>query len=113
MAQVEDGGGTKGEALSCKDKVLKYEKLVCATGTAWGLLEGYSTGVLAFYWAVRHAIYAAAAVGLILAFGEDAFAPVVAFFFVVHAYKLARFLSAPDPDQKVKDLETGGVEQKL
>jgi hypothetical protein len=71
---------------SCCSTVLRYENIICATGTAWGYLADKPGSWLAAWWAVRHIIYFGISIALLGFVPGSAFF-VAPFFIVIHAYK--------------------------
>uniref|UniRef100_A0A6S8FXF8 Uncharacterized protein n=1 Tax=Aplanochytrium stocchinoi TaxID=215587 RepID=A0A6S8FXF8_9STRA len=87
------------EKIACWQKALAVETKVCATGTAWGLLDKSSTQVLVLWWAIRHTVYFGAAI-LLLINVEDSVTGFAIFFMAVHLYKLGRFLAKSENEQQ-------------
>lgn len=70
----------------CWPSVVAYENRICATRTAWGYLEGKSTGWIGLWWLARHAIYFGLSIVLLLFVAGSSFF-VVPFMIVAHVYK--------------------------
>ena len=74
---------------------------LCRTGTAWGLLQGQSLGVLCAWWLARHVAYIALTVWVLQSFcGLVSRYAVGIFFLVVHGAKLGMFLRSEAREQQ-------------
>mmetsp|Transcript_10371 Transcript_10371/g.11908 ORF Transcript_10371/g.11908 Transcript_10371/m.11908 type:complete len:107 (+) Transcript_10371:96-416(+) len=94
-------------AKRCFNKVVSIESKVCATGTAWGLLQDKPIAILALWWLVRHIVYFAISLYLLLEV-DGSTNYFIAFFMLVHGYKLVRFLGESESEttqSKVEDVK--------
>ena len=88
---------TEREKSSCCSRCLRWERIVCSTGNAWGYLDGKDTKLLAAWWLLRHLFYFGVVTVLLLWVPNSAYF-VVPFFIFVHGYKALRLLWAPTTD---------------
>jgi hypothetical protein len=88
----DDPSGGNG----CCSSILHYETILCATGSAWGLLDGQPTSYFVLWWTMRHIVYFGVAIGLLLL---GYVYVVTAIFIGAHAYKAIRqlWVSVPPP----------------
>ena len=84
---------------TCLGRCISFEKFICRTGTAWGLLKGQSLGVLAVYWLFRHSLYALI---ILWAISTVSWAGVFigVFFIFIHFYKGMRFVMESKPEEE-------------
>ncbi len=92
--------GTENETKGCVNTVIEIESVVCATGTAYGLLKDKPLWVLALYFCARHAVYFSIAVLLLFKAGDAVVLPLGAFFITVHMYKLISFLAKSSAQER-------------
>ena len=77
------------------------ERLLCRTGTAWGLLKGQPLGVLLVWWLARHVVYCALTLVVLRRVRSPAGSGAVgAFFLLVHGTKLGMFLRSDAREQR-------------
>jgi hypothetical protein len=81
----------KGETeSSCvSDKIIAFEKILCGMGDAWGYIK--NSQYIALWWMIRHGMYAPIVL-LLVVYVPESLTFLTVFFFVVHFYKLARFI---------------------
>ena len=84
--------------------LIALERKICATGTAWGLLKGAPTVVLAVWWLVRHASYFLLLSWLLTQHPESKSLRIAigVFILAVHSYKMMRFAQQDDFNTNMK-----------
>ena len=96
---------TEREKSSCCSTCLRWERIVCSTGNAWGYLDGEDTKMLAAWWFLRHLLYFGIVTVLLLWVPNSAYF-VVPFFIFVHGYKALRILWASSSPRTTDDYGT-------
>jgi hypothetical protein len=79
------------QSPSCSKPLLDLESQMCATGTAWGLLDGQPMWVLTAYFCFRHVVYFSIFIALFFA-GVNVYIPLVVVFAVAHSWKFSLFM---------------------
>ena len=54
---VTESDSSSSQPAGCASHVLRWERAICKTGTAWGLLAGAPLWALILWWLIRHAFY--------------------------------------------------------
>lgn len=83
---------------SCLDECIRLEKVVCATGTAWGLLASQPLLVLVAFWMLRHCLYFFLAFLVATRGGQVGVVALGVFILYVHLHKIALFLRTNPPE---------------
>ena len=79
------------QSPSCSKPLADLESQICATGTAWGLLDSQPMWVLTAYFCFRHVVYFGIFVALFFA-GVNVYIPLVVVFAVAHSWKFSLFM---------------------
>jgi len=101
-AAATETEASTSEGSVCLPRVLAWERAVCKTGTAWGLLANAPLWALFIWWVVRHSVYAGITL-LVIMYGERQ--GMVAFsvvFLVAHTYKIVRYTQAQAKQEAIE-----------
>ena len=101
-AAATETEASTSEGSVCLPRVLAWERAVCKTGTAWGLLASAPLWALFIWWVVRHSVYAGITL-LVIMYGERQ--GMVAFsvvFLVAHTYKIVRYTQAQAKQEAIE-----------
>ena len=83
---------------------MRVEGMICKTGTAWGLLDGKPGYLLVAWWMLRHLIYGAMAIGLLIVLPSSSVV-LIPFILFAHVYKAVMFIVCPVLKQRQERLE--------
>lgn len=89
----------------CLSRALAWERAVCKTGTAWGLLANAPLWALIIWWMVRHGLYAGVTVLVIMYGGRPGMVAFSVVFLFAHMYKVVRYMQAEQAKQDAIELE--------
>ena len=104
-AATETEATTCGGDSVCLSRMLAWERVVCKTGTAWGLLANAPLWALFIWWVVRHSVYAGITL-LVITYGErEGMVAFSVLFLFAHTYKVVRYMQAENAKQEAIEME--------
>lgn len=84
------GASSNSTSLSCWERLVHVEWILCGMGDLWGRIESSSSRLLVAWWFTRHLLYGGLAT-IVLVWAPSAIFIIAVIFLAAHLYKLGRF----------------------